>query len=157
MKKKELNFLTFKIILISTFLVFLDQFSKYFFMNKYYFENFFIHIFYSQNTGSAFSIFSNINFYNNFISIISIIVLIILIFKFKFFLENKYYFYSFIFLISGILGNLIDRILFGYVRDFIVLKYFFIFNFADTYLSLALIYFFLYEIEQHGIIKENKK
>lgn len=55
-----------------------------------------------------------------------------------------------IFIVSGTVGNLIDRIFRGEVIDFIAIKCFNyefpIFNFADFYLLLGMIIFLFYEI-----------
>ena len=127
-----------KIILYIIFLTLLDIFLKYIFQNKNYFD-FFISIKYTQNVGSSFGIFSNITYYNYFVILLSIVLLIFIFFKFKkikkILSKNKFYFFSFIFFLSGVLGNLFDRIFFGYVRDFISIENFFIFNLADFYLS----------------------
>jgi len=56
---------------------------------------------------------------------------------------------SFAFLIAGCLGNLYDRIIFGYVRDFIQFdfwKSFPIFNFADAILVVGVVLFIIYLI-----------
>lgn len=124
-------------------LTFFDILTKYLFTNKTYFTNFPLFINYSQNYGSALSMFSNITHYNILISILSILVILLLI-KYKHeFLRSKKTQIVFILLIAGILGNLYDRLLFGFVRDFIGLKNLFIFNIADLYLTLsALIYIY---------------
>jgi len=155
MKKKEQNKPIFlKIGIISIILIFLDQITKFFFTSKTFLSSFYFYISYSENRGSAFGLFSNIEIYNLTIIIFSILILILLFLNVKFFLKNQFYIYCFILLISGIIGNLIDRIFFGYVRDFIVLEYLFIFNLADAFLSLSLIYFFLFEYEEY---KEHRK
>ncbi|MBP3432062.1 MAG: signal peptidase II [Clostridia bacterium] len=53
------------------------------------------------------------------------------------------------FLIAGCLGNMFDRIAFGYVRDFIQFAFwpnFPIFNFADVFLCVGVLLFFIYLI-----------
>ncbi len=50
---------------------------------------------------------------------------------------------SFIFILAGALGNAYERIFVGEVIDFISIKYFSVFNFADIYISLwAILYLY---------------
>jgi len=129
------------------FFLFVDLFSKYYFTDKNYFSNLLISIKYSENFGSVFGIFSNFFTYNLIIIILSIVVICFLLYKYKYFFENNYLILSFIFIISGILGNLYDRIIFGFVRDFISLEYLFIFNLADFYLTLGFLFYLIYEVK----------
>ncbi len=68
------------------------------------------------------------------------------------------------FLIAGCLGNIYDRLIFGYVRDFIQFdfwKSFPIFNFADVALCIGvvlfIIYLIVYFVKNKDIAKPNKK
>ncbi len=45
-------------------------------------------------------------------------------------------------LIAGGIGNMSDRIFFGYVRDFRVVSWFPAFNLADTFLTLGILFLF---------------
>jgi len=148
MKKKYI----FPTILIFV-LTIIDLLSKSLFTNKIFFENSLISIHFSKNFGSSFGIFSNVSFYSYFVTFLAIIVLITLIYYKKTFFKNKYLTYTFIFMFSGILGNTIDRILFGYVRDFISLKHLFIFNLADFYITLAFILYLIYEASENKSLK----
>ena len=72
------------------------------------------------------------------------VLMIIALFVYNFFVKKKTIFYciSFGFIIGGALGNLYDRIVFGYVRDFIYLDFFPsfpTFNFADSFLCIGAI------------------
>lgn len=145
-KNSFVNFLKIDIFLILIFLI-LDLFTKFIFTNKSYFEGSFVYIFFSKNTGSAFSMFSQVSFYNYFIIVLSFIVLGILIWNYRYFVSDFYLRLSFILFLSGLLGNLYDRLVFAYVRDFIGVKYFSIFNLADTYLTLAFVFYLLYEFK----------
>jgi len=53
---------------------------------------------------------------------------------------------AFVLLIGGLLGNLIDRVAFGYVRDFIHLDFmsFPVFNIADVALTCGCVAFLIY-------------
>ena len=126
-----------------------------------YKTNLFINIISSQNTGSAFSIFSNTYNYNLFIIFSSIVILILINYyfislKFKNIIKlnknklskcnlnpKKLFLIVFILINSGIIGNLYDRILFKYVRDYLAFGNFFICNLADIYLFFAFIFIIL--------------
>jgi signal peptidase II len=138
-------------IIISFILFLIDILTKYYFTNKSYFENSLIYIQYSQNLGSAFSMFSNLNYYNYLIIILSFMVLYFLFKNIDEFKDSNLTKISFYLLISGIFGNLFDRIFFGFVRDFIGLKYLFIFNIADVYLTLAVMFFVYFEFKNSSL------
>lgn len=60
--------------------------------------------------------------------------------------KNKLYIFAFSFILSGAIGNLIDRIFLGYVRDFIhvnisIMPYYF--NFADAFLTVGVVLFII--------------
>lgn len=94
-------------------------------------KNFF-YLTYVENRGAAFGIFSGARY------LFIIFTIFITIFLFKFLLFNSHTLFtkiSLIFIISGAIGNLIDRIFRGFVVDmfdFIFFGYnFAVFNFAD--------------------------
>lgn len=51
-------------------------------------------------------------------------------------------------IIAGWIGNLLDRIFLGWVRDFIRLGFGPVFNVADIYINLAVVYFILFEFKK---------
>ena len=53
--------------------------------------------------------------------------------------QNKLLNWGFILVLAGALTNLLDRLMFGYVRDFINLGLGFTFNLADIFIVLGLI------------------
>ena len=110
-------------------LVFLDQGTKYFFPGI-------------KNTGGVFGILTE---WTLVFIILGIIVLLFLIFFMKH--VHGYGRFAFILLISGILGNLIDRIFLGYVRDFVDLKFWPVFNLADSYttIGIAILLFYFWK------------
>ena len=90
------------------------------------------------NTGAAWGIFSGKKLFLVLLSAGMIVAL----FVFNHFVKKKNWIYclSFGFIVGGALGNLIDRIVFGYVRDFIYLDFwrtFPIFNMADSFLCVG--------------------
>ncbi|MEK6932416.1 MAG: signal peptidase II [Nanoarchaeota archaeon] len=78
------------------------------------------------NKGAAFGLFQG---YTTLLIIVSLIVLIICIYYYK----DKNLRLGLSFLIAGIIGNLMDRIFLGYVRDFIEISIFPVFNLADSF------------------------
>ena len=93
----------------------------------------FFNITYVENTGAAFSIFSDSTLFLIFIGILALVGIIIYILKQDHISDLDVFSYSL--LLGGILGNLIDRIFRGYVIDYLsfnIFGYHFpIFNFAD--------------------------
>ena len=127
-----------KILLISVIVLALDQLSKAIIDiimqvgdSITVIKNFFS-ISYIQNNGAAWGIFSN---KMAILIIISLIILIILYRYMYTFKMNKRNILAFGLLVGGIVGNLLDRIIFGYVKDFLefnILGYNFpVFNISD--------------------------
>ena len=110
-----------KVFSIIFLLVLIDQLTKFVFRDVDSIGNF-IYLKSYRNTGSAFSLFSGVEYYNWFIIILSIIIFCICLYKYRDFVSNKYYLFSFIFFISGVICNFFDRLFLGYVRDFIGIK-----------------------------------
>jgi signal peptidase II len=94
----------------------------------------FLSFLYIKNRGAAFGILQNKLYFLAAITIVVVIGIIYYIFKFK--PQWGMVRISLSLIISGALGNLVDRIVYGYVVDFIALHlgdiyYFPIFNIAD--------------------------
>ena len=91
---------------------------------------------YVTNTGAAFSLFEN----NIIVLILISLVILVLVYNLSFsFKSNKINNITFGLLYGGILGNLIDRVFYGYVRDFISIYKFPIFNIADIAIVTGII------------------
>lgn len=103
-------------------------------------KNFFL-ITHVHNTGAAFSILLNNVALLIGISLIALVFLYFYVIKKSELTKMNIIIYSL--LLGGIIGNLIDRIIHGYVIDylsFIIFKYHFpIFNFADIGIVVAVI------------------
>ena len=142
--KTKLNFL-----FLSIFIVLIDQFTKYLiFYNKKLFINKDFLLFkldFVKNYGAAFNIFSGSRIFLSLISIFFSILLIYLILRKK--TLNSFDLYSYSFILGGTIGNGIDRILKGFVIDFINLNVisFPVFNIADMSINIGFI-FLLYNI-----------
>ena len=92
---------------------------------------------YVQNTGAAFSILSGQRIFLILLPavVVAIIILYIILKK----PQNKLLMLSFSLIISGGIGNLIDRIRLGYVIDFLDFRLinFPVFNIADIWVTLG--------------------
>ena len=131
-------------ILLSLFL-FVDQITKFIVstnLNLYepivVIKNFF-NITYAQNTGAAWSIFSGKTIILTIVSFVVSCAMIYWLFKNK--NETKIVRFSVLLMLSGAIGNFIDRLLLGYVIDFLdfyIFGYDFpIFNIADSLLCIG--------------------
>ncbi len=105
---------------------------------------------YVENDGAAWSILSGNRFFLIFISIVSIILIYGYLIKNSEIKKRDFVFYSI--LIGGILGNLMDRIKFGFVvdyLDFTIFGYNFpIFNFADICIVVSVILLLIFSIKE---------
>ncbi len=132
---------TGKLISIVSLLVILDQLTKYLFQNKIYMLDG-IGIEYTTNTGAAFGILKGSNI------ILAIVSLLAIAFIFYYYRKAKNYErIGLILLLSGTIGNLLDRIIFGYVRDFIVIYWWPNFNIADAYNVLGILIILFIELK----------
>ena len=92
-----------------------------------------------KNYGAAFNIFSGNRIFLSIISITFTIILIYLIFNKN--QTNSLYLYSYSFILGGTFGNGIDRLIKGFVIDFINLNIidFPVFNIADISINIGFI------------------
>ena len=123
------------------FVLFNFYFSDYILNNGYLLtENPIFNITYIQNRGAAFSIFDG---YKIFLIGFSAAALGVLIF-FAIKQITKISVFGLFFtslLLSGIFNNMCERLIFGYVRDYINLKFitFPVFNMADIFITIGVI------------------
>ena len=134
------------LILIGMIVIVIDQASKFLFsylikagssitiIKKVFYLS------YVKNYGVAFNMLNN----KRFIIILFSIILLSLIYNYmKSFKNNKRNLLAFGLLYGGIIGNLIDRAFFGYVRDFIdiyIINYNYpVFNIADSAIVIGII------------------
>ena len=116
-----------------------------------------------HNTGGAWSI---LNEYTWILILLTFLFLIaFFIFNFYFKQRTTLYLVGFSLVVGGAIGNLIDRLFLGYVRDFISLDFlgnFPVFNIADICLCagviiLCVFFLFLYPKLNKGKLKKNAK
>lgn len=119
---------------------------------------------YAKNTGAAFGILQGMD---TFFYVMTFIVCIFIIKYIYIMPKSKRYlplFVSFIFVFSGAIGNIIDRVLRSYVIDFIYFKPidFPVFNVADIYISLSMgvlfyLFIFYYKEEEVEFLSSKRK
>ena len=136
-----------KILPISLLLVVIDQIVKILVISKLALQqsitiiNNFFNITYVRNTGAAWSILSGNVLLLIMISVLALVAIYYYLIKDK--KLNKIDMISYSMLVGGIIGNLIDRIVHGYVIDYLDFKIFNynfpIFNVADTLIVISII------------------
>ena len=138
-----------KIIAYSFFIILLDQVSKFLVLCTLGFEKSkniipnLLNLNLVKNKGAAFSLFSNSTNFLTITSIIASLLLITIILKKP--PKSYWNFIGLSYLLGGTIGNGIDRLIKGYVLDFLELVpiNFPIFNLADVSINIALICFFI--------------
>ena len=139
----------FYFLSLSIFIILIDQFTKYLIFTNYkklINKDFLLFkLDFVKNYGAAFNIFSGSRIFLSFISIVFSILLVYLIFRKN--TINLFDLCSYSFILGGTIGNGVDRILKGFVIDFINLNIinFPIFNVADVSINIGFI-FLIYNI-----------
>ena len=155
MKKK-----TIRIIIISILLVLIDVLSKELIIRSLSLNESiiliknFLKITYIKNTGAAFGILSN-----NILLLIGItIILVAYLTKELVKSKSNVNIISYVLIISGAFGNLIDRVFRKYVIDFISFTLFgremAVFNIADTFITIG-IFLLIFNIIKEEIHERN--
>lgn len=109
---------------------------------------------YVENIGAAFGMLSGLGWILITLTSLTILALLVFIFRYKHHTFLSYT--SCILIIAGGIGNLIDRIAFGYVVDYIHVQFFpYVFNFADCCVVIGAIlfaiwYLFIMEKKEKG-------
>lgn len=148
-------------------LVALDQWTKYLALTKlagtsgYVLIDGVFELLYTENRGAAFGLFQNQQWI--FLTLTSVVLLAVIYFYIKIPNVKRFFPLQFlcVFIASGAIGNMIDRILNGYVIDFLYFSLidFPVFNVADCYvtgsavLAIILLFFFYKEDELKGILQ----
>lgn len=97
-----------------------------------------LHLTYVENDGAAFGMLDNARWVFLSVSTVTIIVMAFLLFS-GYVSKNKLYTVSLSMLVSGGIGNMIDRFAYGYVVDFIDFRLinFAVFNVADSIVCIG--------------------
>lgn len=152
-------------IIISIILLCIDQISKLLVVNLLtktnsitIIKNFF-YLTYINNDGAAFSILVGKRIFLILIAVLVIVMLIRYIKKNN--IQNKLELVSLALIIGGSLGNLMDRVVRGYVIDFLDFKLFNynfpIFNLADTFIVIGVFLLLLKEIRKENNLDSRNK
>ena len=134
---------------ITTLLLFiLDRFSKVYFIEKLSLGNFFnLYL----NEKIAFSL--PVPFY-----ILYTILFLLIIFLFficlKYFKKKSILLWPWTFILLGAISNILDRIYYGGVVDFIDIPWFTVFNLSDVYIFIGVIILIFYEFKFDRKIKK---
>lgn len=141
MKSKSKKLMNLFFFLSALVIVALDRLTKYWIMQNLP-ENSSIKIIprillitHVKNSGASFGLFQG---YANVLAVISVIAIILIIFI-KIYLKFDSYFYNIAigFILGGAIGNLIDRIFYGEVIDFLNFAYWPVFNIADSFIIIG--------------------
>ena len=150
MAKKNINKKNY-FFLITLIIIILDQLTKFMFRKNLdlnesvpIIKNFF-HLTLIHNTGAAFGIFRNQGI---LLMWLSIIVIGFIFFFYDKITEDKHIEFFSALILGGAIGNLIDRLAFGYVIDFLDFRIWPAFNIADSAITIgaiSLAIFFLFK------------
>lgn len=149
-------------LIVGAVLVIIDQIIKYF-ISAYLqpvgsvsvIDNIFS-LTYVENKGVAFGMFSDMRWI--FIALTSILLVIIIFYMFKKRPKGKFFYVCAALIIGGGIGNLIDRIFYGYVIDYLSLSFFPpVCNFADYCITAGTIMLVIYLLFFSDILDSSKK
>lgn len=92
---------------------------------------------YSENTGTIFGMFEGKNM--EFMIIAAVLCVMLALFMRKFVPRRTFKEKCYMLILSGGIGNLIDRIVRGFVIDYVSLKWIGVFNLSDIYIVIGFI------------------
>jgi len=94
---------------------------------------------YVENTGAAFGLFQGSNFVLSMLTLIVVMVILYMYFFKPEYFASTYVSLSAALILGGAFGNLADRVIHGFVIDYIDFGFFPVFNLADIALSVGVI------------------
>lgn len=149
-------------LIVGAVLVVIDQVIKYFvsaYLQPIGSVNVIDNLFsltYVENKGVAFGMFSGMHWL--FIALTSVLLAIIIFYIFKKRPKGRFFYICAALIIGGGVGNLIDRIFYGYVIDYISLSFFPpVCNFADYCITTGTILLVIYLLFLSDILDSSKK
>lgn len=109
---------------------------------------------YIENTGAAYGMLGDKTWLLILISVVFLIAFAI--YDFFNHSTSRWYIAGMGLIVGGAIGNFVDRIFLGFVRDFLSISFFnFVFNMADMFITFGIICFAIYFII--GIVKDFKE
>ena len=169
MKERSKHFHMTMDISLMFLLIFFDQFTKWLAVKHLKDKPAFILIdkvfvlSYLENRGAAFGMFQNKQIF--FIAISTVFILAVVFVLYKMPVTRKYFYGEcvLVVLLSGAVGNMIDRVINRYVVDFFYFELidFPVFNVADIYVTLSaaalfILILFVYKDEDLDFLKRNR-
>lgn len=149
-------------LIVGAVLVIIDQIIKYF-VSVYLqpvgsvsvIDNLFS-LTYVENKGVAFGMFSDMRWV--FVALTSVLLAIIIFYMFRKRPKGKFFYICAALIIGGGIGNLIDRIFYGYVIDYLSLSFFPpVCNFADYCITAGTIMLVIYLLFFSDVLDSSKK
>ena len=110
---------------------------------------------YFENSGASFGVFSDKTIYLTIFS--AVFVLIIMVYDYFFKDDSKLYKWAYSLIVAGAIGNLIDRIFLGFVRDFISMFSWYVCNIADILIFFGVILYIIFAITDYLKKKKEKE
>lgn len=164
MKKTQAVEVAVLYIILSIVILAADMVTKYFVQRKMepydsipVIKNIF-HITYVQNTGAAFSILKGKIFFFTAVSVIITLIIIFIMIKYP--IKEKILGIAMAMVLGGAVGNLIDRLRYGYVVDFLDFRIWPVFNIADCAIvvgTLILAYLITFRAEPGSLQSKNRR
>ncbi len=152
---KKLFFENIPVLFIPLIIIFLDQYSKAAALKLLKLGepvnliSGFFRLNLTFNTGAAFGMLKNQTLFFIAVSFIASLVIVINILR----SSSKKGNIILVFILAGAIGNLIDRLRFGYVIDFLDVRFFSVFNLADISITIGAVLFVINSL----LIRENEK
>ncbi len=110
---------------------------------------------YVENRGVAFGMFKDMQWI--FILITSVFIIAIIVYMFKTKPKGKLFYVCAGLIIGGGVGNLIDRVFYGYVIDYLSLSFFSpVCNFADYCITIGTVMLVIYILFFSDVLKNEK-
>ncbi len=158
----------FQFLLLCSFIL-IDQLTKYYFRDLYFNQgdliviDGFFRFTYVLNTGAAWSFLADVSWAQTFFKVLTAVALVVfvIIYVYSVSKRSKWLQISLVFIVSGTLGNFIDRLVLSGVIDFLGFTFgsygFPIFNFADSFLVVGVIMLIIYYLfmDKNAVFRSN--